>query len=273
MGNKIIAYLKKNRLKTWEILLKIDPRNYGIFSKYGYYLFISSLFILFFVTFLLINGYVHLISPPKYVLYSNIVGVNYALFGYMGVFIITAFSPLPDYFIVPILGYMAYLGFFNFWFVVMVSSLADLFLMGIDYAGGRFAGRTIVIKLMELFRVKASNLDEAEGWIMKHGFISIFIATFIPFVKHIISVAAGTLRMNAGVFFLSNFIGFFIRFLFLAFVGFRGIYIFSPSFDYMNRLILYVVGLASLGYVIYYIMMKVNKFRKILIQISGLIKS
>ncbi len=268
-NGKQIPFLKE-KIKIREILFIINPRNSKVFGKYGYYFFISSLILLITSTILLLNGYLRLFNPPIYNQHENIINGDFLAVGYAGVFLITAFSPLPDYFIVPILGYMAYLGLLNIWLVVLISSIADVILMFVDYLGGRFAGRAIVVKFLGIFKVKTENLTNAEEWIGRHGFASIFISTFIPFFKHVVSVAAGTLRMNVLIFLLSNFAGFSIRFLFLALLGYRGIYLFSPSFDYETRWVFYLLGIFSLVMVIYYIEMKLQILKKISEDITGL---
>jgi len=131
-----IAILSKIRIT--EILLQIDPRNFGIFSKYGYYMFVSSLLIFATSMIFLLNGYFHFMNVPKQTTTFNFLLDRLDLLTYLGLFILVAFSPFPDYFIVPILGYLSYLRFFNLYFVIIIRSLADLLLMELDYLAGRF---------------------------------------------------------------------------------------------------------------------------------------
>ncbi len=260
--NRFNLIAKESKIRLWELIVKIDPRNLGLFSKYGYYLFISSLLIFIVTMIFLLNGYFKFINPGEYSGNTYFLPRNFQLLGYFGVFIFVAFSPFPDYFIVPILGYLAFLGLFNFYLIVLVSAVADLLLMELDYMGGRFAGRPIVIKALRIFRVDEDGLEEAEKWIKKHGPMAVFIATFIPFVKHITSVASGTLKMNWLWFTLSNFVGFFIRFLLLAYLGFRGVYLFSPNFDFSIRYILIPIAFGTFVFIIYYLWNKSKNIMK-----------
>jgi len=263
--DRINEIARLSKIRITEILLQIDPRNFGIFSKYGYYMFVSSLLIFATSMIFLLNGYFHFMNVPKQTTGFNFPLDKSDLLTYLSVFILVAFSPFPDYFIVPFLGYLSYLGFFNLYLVIIISSLADLLLMELDYLAGRFAGRPIVIKFLNIFRVKVKEFHDPEIWIKKHGAMAVFIATFIPFLKHLTSVAAGTLKMNLFWFTVGNFVGFFIRFLLLAYLGYRGVYLLSPNLDFSIRYILIAIALINFAFITYYLANKsINIMEKIM---------
>ena len=59
--------------------------------------------------------------------------------------------------------------------------------------------------------------------------------------------------MNAIDFLLSCVAGFGIRFAFLEYVGYKGIYIFTASFDYSQRFLFAALLLASVAYASLYL--------------------
>ena len=101
---------------------------------------------------------------------------------------------------------------------------------------GRLAARPLLLKgpVLRSAFLRRTSKWQIDGW-PNHGKFSIFISTFIPFFYSVTSLAAGTLKMNAGRFFLASTAGFGLRFIFLEYIGYFGIYIFTASFDYSQR--------------------------------------
>jgi hypothetical protein len=111
--DRINEIARLSKIRITEILLQIDPRNFGIFSKYGYYMFVSSLIIFATSIIFLLNGYFHFMNVPK-----QTTGFNFPLdklnfLTYLSVFILVAFSPFPDYIIVPVFGISFIFGIFQ----------------------------------------------------------------------------------------------------------------------------------------------------------------
>jgi len=145
-------------------------------------------------------------------------------------------SPVPDYVLVPAYGYLSSIGLFNPYTTFLVCLAAALF--PIEYAAGRLVPRPLLLKGLHYVRISASDIQQADRWIAEHGHFSIFIATFIPFFYSVSSLAAGTLKMKAGAFFLASTLGFGLRFVFLEYVGYKSVYVFTASFDYSQRTLL-----------------------------------
>ncbi|MGC8608344.1 MAG: DedA family protein [Thermoplasmata archaeon] len=225
------------------------------FMKYSYYIYILAIIGLIMSILGITNGYL------RYFNYSNYYADEIKFFGpfyymgYTGIFIIVAFAPLPDYLILPFYGYISSLGDFNIYLVFFVTVLSMLFLTGIEYFGGRFAGRPLLLKVLSYFRIREKDISAADDWIKNHGMFSIFIATFIPYFKNVTSLAAGTLKMKAPEFFIANFAGFSLRFSVLIYMGYASVNVFKPSFDVQYRVFLYLIGFISLLYVFIYLIM------------------
>ncbi|KAA8922913.1 DedA family protein [Thermoplasma sp.] len=240
------------------LLLKVNPTGDQNLGKYAYYGFIFSILILFAAVVALTNAYLHYLNVSSYYSYERRILAPFSLTGYEGMFFVVAFAPLPDYLIIPFYGYLASIGEFNIFATFFVSVMSMLFEMGIEYAGGRLAGRAILLKALSYFKITENDLEVADRWIRDHGPFSIFVATFIPYFKNVTSVAAGTLKMNAPWFFLSNFAGFAIRFGLLIYVGYSGIFVLTPSFDYDHRIAIAILGVMALLYLTGYLINKAH---------------
>ena len=215
--------------------------------KYWHYLFIIAVLTVLLSVLALMNAYFHLITVSPYNTIQRDPSSTFLVSGYVGVFLSLAFSPIPDYFLVPAYGYLSTIGVFNPYYIFILCLVGALF--PIEYICGRFAARPLLKKVLSFLRISEKNLEKTDKWLIEHGKFSIFISTFIPFFYSAASLAAGTLKMKATEFFLSSAAGFALRFLFLEAMGFYGIYVFTSSFDYSQRTLFFVMLLLSSVYV------------------------
>lgn len=199
--------------------------------KNWHYLFVLSLLTIAICTLALLNAYFRFSNIPSYS--SQGVSESLLLAGYSGMFIAMWLSPIPDYVLVPVYGYLCSIGVFNPYTTLLVCLFAAL--LPIEYVSGRFAGRPLLLRGLSYFHITEKDVEVADRWLIDHGRFSIFTATFIPFFYSAASLAAGTLKMNAANFFLTSTAGFGMRYAFLEYVGFYGIYVFTSSFDYSRR--------------------------------------
>lgn len=214
--------------------------------KYWHYLFIVSLLVAFLSLLALVNAYFRLVTLPPYVGSQEQASSTLLLSGYIGMFLSIVFSPVPDYFLVPAFGYLSTFGVFNPYYTFLVCLLGAL--VPIEYVCGRFAARPLLLRVLSFLRLSEEKLESTDKWLIDHGKFSIFISTFIPFFYSAASLAAGTLKMDAPEFFTSSTAGFSLRFAFLEFVGFYGIYIFTASFDYSQRSLFFLLLVLSSVY-------------------------
>ena len=219
--------------------------------KYWHYLFVVSILIILLSVLALLNAYLHLINVSSYNINLEGVSSPFLLAGYIGMFIMIAFSPLPDYFLVPAYGYLSLIRLFNPYYTFLVCLAGAVF--PIKYVCGRFAARPLLAKALSLFRISEKNIETADKWLVEHGKFSIFIATFIPFFYSVASLAAGTLKMKSVAFLLSSAAGFGLRFVFLEGVGYYSIYIFTASFDYSQRTLFSLLLISSSIYAAFYL--------------------
>ncbi len=249
---------KKTLASTWKAVVGFGEK-WGRARKYGHYLFVTSLFAISLSVLAILNAYFRFYTVSSY---ANLEGIStpYLLAGYLGMFIVLAISPVPDYIVVPVYGYLASIGLFNpvtTFFVCLVGALFP-----IEYVAGRLAARPLLLKGLSYIRITENNIEVAEKWIVEHGNFSIFISTFIPFFYSVASLAAGTLKMNWAAFILSSTAGFGLRYVFLLYIGYYGIYIFTASFDYAQRTLFSLLLIMSSVYAAFYLVGSIRSVRQ-----------
>src|SRR3989344_2465633 len=119
--------------------------------------------------------------------------------GYFGVFVLMALesmiAPVPSEVVMPFAGYLALQGQFNFWLVLLASSLGSIFGSFLSYYIGFYGGRPLVLKFGRYLLVEEEHLEWTEKWFRKQGDKTIFISRFVPVVRHLISIPAGIAKM------------------------------------------------------------------------------
>ena len=146
-----------------------------------------------------------------------------SILGYPGIFILMAMEsmviPLPSELVMPFAGFLVTTGRFSFWLVVVASSLGSLAGSLISYWMGYWGGEKLVRKFGRYVLLDEQDLKKTEGWFNKRGEITIFIARFVPVVRHLISIPAGIGKMNLKKFCIYTIIGAAIWNSFLTYTG------------------------------------------------------
>jgi membrane protein DedA with SNARE-associated domain len=187
--------------------------------------------------------------------------------GYVGLFILmmleSASLPIPSEVVLPLAGYLVFLGKMNLWLAVVVSTVALLVGALIDYYLALKLGRPVVYGLMGRIGVSSTHLDNGERWIDSKGSVSVFIARFIPGLRAAISIPAGLLRMKLRTFVLLTALGSFLWSLILIYVGYSAGPLWQSALGSLSRLAgqaaLVLIAGASILYVVYYLRLSGRK--------------
>jgi membrane protein DedA with SNARE-associated domain len=127
--------------------------------------------------------------------------------GLLGVFALmvmeSATLPIPSEIVLPLAGYLVYLGQADFWVVVAVASAGSLVGTTIDYALGYFLGRAAVLRYGRIIRLNEGHLALAERWFENHGSPVVLLARFVPVVRTLVAFPAGVAEMS-----MAKFLGF-----------------------------------------------------------------
>jgi membrane protein DedA with SNARE-associated domain len=131
--------------------------------------------------------------------------------GYPGVFVSMVLEsmvfPLPSEAVMPFAGFLVADARFTFAFVVIASTLGSIVGSLISYAIGRYGGKPFIDRFGRYLLLDRNDLAVTERFFGKYGEVTIFVCRFIPVVRHLISIPAGTGRMNVVKFSLYTIAG------------------------------------------------------------------
>ncbi len=140
-------------------------------------------------------------------LFTNIISTA----GYAGVFFLMVLesmvAPVPSEAVMPFAGVLWFLGEMSFWPIVIFSTLGSIVGSLISYYAGLYGGRPLLQKYGKYVLLSEHDLTLTERFFEKYGDKTIFVSRFIPVVRHLISIPAGTGKMNVFKFILYTVLG------------------------------------------------------------------
>jgi membrane protein DedA with SNARE-associated domain len=146
-----------------------------------------------------------------------------ANWGYLGVIVLMAMEssifPVPSEVVIPPAAYWAAQGKMSFWGVVLAGTFGSWLGSAITYWISLWVGRLVVVRWGRYFFISEEKLGRAERFVHRYEAGGIFFARLLPVVRHLISIPAGIIRMNFGVFSAMTTIGAFIWCYVLAWMG------------------------------------------------------
>jgi len=229
-------------------------------QRYLSYIFVISILLLCVAAFALSNSLLHFIRiDPAALRREAQIFAPANGGGYLAFAIIITFAPVPDYVLLPFYGYLASLGEFNIYLLAAISSLSMTGLSLLEYLAGRLAGRRLVLSILSKAGIRERDINYADEWIAKHGVFSMFLSTFIPYLKNAISVAAGTLRMNMPDFVLATLAGYLIRFSLLLYAGYAGVNLIGILLGTRNVFLTASVAALSSAYAVAYALQRMRR--------------
>jgi len=156
-------------------------------------------------------------------LFGQFAIVTTSFLGYPGIFVLMVMEsmiiPIPSEAVLPFAGFLVQTGKFNFWLVWISASLGSLVGSFISYYMGLYGGEKLVRKWGKYVFLDDTDLIKTENWFKKRGEITIFIARFVPVVRHLISIPAGIGKMDLKKFTFYSIAGASLWNLFLIYVG------------------------------------------------------
>lgn len=143
--------------------------------------------------------------------------------GYGGLFLMMAMEsmvfPVPSEVVMPFAGFLVEKGDFTFAAAAAVSGLGTVFGSLLSYWMGLFGGRAFIRRYGRYLFLDESHLDWTEKWFSRHGEKTVFVARFIPVVRHLISIPCGLGRMRYPQFLAYTLAGGLVWNTFLLWVG------------------------------------------------------
>jgi membrane protein DedA with SNARE-associated domain len=143
---------------------------------------------------------------------------------YFGVFILMALesmiAPIPSELVMPFAGFLIFTGQFDPWAVLIASSLGSVTGSFLSYGMG-VLGEPVVYRYGRYLLLNPHHLEWTHKFFQRHGGKTIFIARFIPVVRHLISIPAGFARMPWLRFIIYTLVGATMWNMFLVYCGVR----------------------------------------------------
>ena len=145
--------------------------------------------------------------------------------GYGGLVILMAIEsaciPLPSELIMPFAGYLVYTGAMNLWWAATAGAIGCNVGSLIAYEIGAYGGRPLVEKYGRWILLSRRELDWADRFFARWGYLAILIARMLPVIRTFIALPAGVARMPRGRFHLYTFLGSWPWCLGLAWLGLK----------------------------------------------------
>jgi membrane protein DedA with SNARE-associated domain len=131
--------------------------------------------------------------------------------GYVSVFIFMTMEsmvfPVPSEAIMPFAGFLIAKSRFTFPLVILFSTLGSITGSLLSYYIGLYGGKPFINRYGKYLLLNHHDLEITESFFRKRGTVTILICRFIPVVRHLISLPAGTGGMNIVKFLVYTVIG------------------------------------------------------------------
>lgn len=137
-------------------------------------------------------------------------------FGYLGIGVLIAieniFPPIPSEVILTFGGFMTTYSDMNVWIVILSSTVGAVIGALILYSIGRLVTpehlkNLVSGKVGKALHLQTSDISKAGKWFLQKGNLAVFFCRFVPIVRSLISIPAGTAKMNLGVFLVLTTLG------------------------------------------------------------------
>lgn len=131
---------------------------------------------------------------------------------YGGAFLLMALesmvAPVPSEAVMPFVGFLVADGKWSLWLALLSTSLGSLFGSLLSYWMGYYGGKPLVLKVGKYLLLNRHDLEMTERYFSKRqGIFTVFIARFIPVVRHFISIPAGIGKMRLLPFMAVSVVG------------------------------------------------------------------
>jgi membrane protein DedA with SNARE-associated domain len=134
-----------------------------------------------------------------------------AFAGYGGIVILmgieSACIPLPSELIMPFAGYLVYQGTMNIFWVATAGAIGCNVGSLVAYEIGCYGGRPLVERYGRWILMGRRELDLADRFFVRWGYLAVFIARLLPVVRTFIALPAGIARMPRLRFHVYTFLG------------------------------------------------------------------
>ncbi|MEK3915791.1 DedA family protein [Paenibacillus sp. FSL H7-0331] len=144
-------------------------------------------------------------------------------YGYIGIFLALALGvvgiPIPDELLLTFIGNKVSQGTLILIFALGSAFLGSITGITLSYIIGQKLGLPLLIKYGRRVHITADRIERTQQKINKYGSILLIFGYFVPGLRHIIAITAGTSNMNFRKFALFSYLGALIWCAFFIFIG------------------------------------------------------
>jgi membrane protein DedA with SNARE-associated domain len=119
-----------------------------------------------------------------------------AHYGYAAVFFLLVFGivglPVPDETLLTLTGYLVFKGTLHLVPSFAVAYLGTVTGITISYGIGRFGGSKFLHRFGARFHIRPEAVEKVHSWFNRWGHWTLTIGYFIPGVRHVIAIVAGS---------------------------------------------------------------------------------
>jgi membrane protein DedA with SNARE-associated domain len=185
---------------------------------------------------------------------------------YPGIFLLMVLEsmvfPVPSEAVMPFAGFLIVDGQFTFTGVIIASTLGSIVGSLLSYAMGFYGGKPFIKRFGKYLLLDVHDLEITEKFFAKRGELTIFIARFVPVIRHLISIPAGLGKMKLGKFIIYTTLGAGLWNSFLAYVGFKLKENWTEVMKYSHTIDIVVVAILGLAFLYYAYKIYLNLTKK-----------
>lgn len=132
-------------------------------------------------------------------------------YGYVGIFALLMLGiigvPVPDEALLMFGGYLAYKGDLHLVPTVAAAALGSMCGISLSYGLGRTVGLYLLTEYGHFVHMTAERVDKVRSWFDRVGKWGLLFGFFIPGVRHLTALIAGTSKLRMPVFALFAYTG------------------------------------------------------------------
>jgi membrane protein DedA with SNARE-associated domain len=144
--------------------------------------------------------------------------------------------PVPDETLMAYAGFLVFQGKLNYLYTILVAFTGTSCGITIGYVLGRTFGNPFIKRYAAKMHVNPDDIQNAEKFYNRYGKFALFVGYFIPGVRHLTAIFAGTSLMTYRTFALFAYLGGFFWTITLVSLGYflgekwRHVYMYSHRF-------------------------------------------
>lgn len=132
-------------------------------------------------------------------------------YGYFGIFSLLFLGiiglPVPDETLLTLVGFLIYRGDLHLFPAFLSAYLGSITGISVSYAIGSTFGHHVLVKYGHYVHITEKRLQTAHNWFEKIGRWALTVGYFIPGVRHVVAILAGTSELQMWEFALFAYMG------------------------------------------------------------------